>query len=131
MLLRKLPNKGLRDLLVLQEHTMRTNHHALLAPREHNVRPSLVLHESRARSPDDRDDDVVFFVALKGVDIEYGVLPNETRGFQGTLDRVALGVVGSDDLEFLSVFNVTLGHSDDGFHLSFVLSGYTSAQMMI
>ena len=131
MFLRKLPNKCLRDPPVLQEPTMRTNHHTLLTPREHNVRPSLVFHESRARSPDDRDDDVVFFVALEGVDVENGVLPNETRGFQGTLDRVALGVVGSDDLEFLSVFNVTLGHSDDGFHLSFVLSGYTSAQMMI
>ena len=47
---------------------MRANHHALLAPRQHNIRPSLVLHEPWTRSPDDRDNDVVFFVALEGVD---------------------------------------------------------------
>ena len=105
---------------------MRANHHALLAPRQHNIRPSLVLHEPWTRSPDDRDNDVVFFVALEGVDVEHGVLPGETRSFQGALDRVALGVVGSDDLKVLSVFDVPLGHSDDCFHLSFVLSDYVS-----
>ena len=108
---------------------MRANHHALLAPRQHNIRPSLVLHEPWTRSPDDRDNDVVFFVALEGVDVEHCVLPGETRSFQGTLDRVALGVVGSDDLKVLSMFDVTLGHSDDSFHLPFILGGYMSAQM--
>jgi hypothetical protein len=99
MLLRELPNKGLRDVLLLQEQTVGTNHHTLLTPREHDVRPSLVLHEPRGHSPDDRNDDVVCFVTLEGVDVEHGVFPGDSFGFEGVLDRVALGVVGCDDLE--------------------------------
>ena len=59
---------------------MGTNHHALLAPREHDVRSSLIPHEPGSRSSDDRDDNVVFFVSLEGVDVEYGVFPGEARG---------------------------------------------------
>ena len=45
---------------------------------------------------------------------------------ESILDRVALGVVGSDDLEIFSFLEVTLSHSDGRFHFSFVLSNQTS-----
>ena len=70
---------------------------------------------------------MIFFVALEGVNVEHRVFPDETRGLQGVLDRVALGVVGSDDLEFFPVVDITPGNFDDGFHFSFVLSCSTSA----
>ena len=120
--LSKLPNEGPRDGPVLQEPTVGTNHHALLAPRKHDIRSSLVLHEPRSRSPDDRDNDVVLFVSLEGVDVEYGVLPGEAFGLQGVLDRIALGVVGSDDSEFCPFVDVTTGYLHGGFDFSFVLS---------
>ena len=121
MLLSELPDKGLRDVLLLQEQTVGTNHHTLLTPREHDVRPSLVLHEPRGQSPDDRNDDVVRFVTLEGVDVEHGVFPGDSFGFEGVLDRVALSVVGCDDLKGFPFPEVTLGHLYGGFHFSFVL----------
>ena len=81
LLLSKLPNEGPPDAPVVQEPTTGTNNHTLLTPREHNVCPSAVLHEPRGRGPDDRDDDMVFFVTLEGVDVEYRVFPGETRVF--------------------------------------------------
>jgi hypothetical protein len=38
-----------------------------------------------------------------------------------------LGVVGGDDLECFFFLDVTSGHSNDGLHFSFVLSGQMSA----
>jgi hypothetical protein len=126
VLLGELPDKGPRDHLLLQEQTVGTNHHTLLTPREHDVRPSLVLHEPRARSSDDRNNDVVCFVALEGVHVEYCVLPRESCSFESILDRVPLSVVRSDNLEFFSFLEISLGHFDGDFHFSFVLSNQTS-----
>jgi hypothetical protein len=47
--------------------------------------------------------------------------------FESVLDRVALGVIGSDDLEIFSFLDITLGHFYGDFHFSFVLSNQTSA----
>ena len=80
MLLSKPPNEGPRDVPFLQEQTMCTDHHTLLAPRKHDVRPSLVLHESRVRSSNDRNDDMIRLIALEGINIEHSVFPGETRG---------------------------------------------------
>ena len=123
MFLSELPNEGIRYALVQQKPTVGANHHALLTPREHDVRPPLVLHEPWRLSPDYRDDDVVLFVSLKGVDVEYGVFPGETCGFQGVLDRVPLGVVGGDDFELFLLMDITAGYLHSGCDLSFVLSG--------
>jgi hypothetical protein len=68
-----------------------------LHQREHNVRPSLVLHDPWRRGPDYRDDDIVLFVSLEGIDVGRGVLPGEACSFQ---DRVPLGVVGGDGFEY-------------------------------
>jgi hypothetical protein len=104
MFLGELPDEGLRYALVQKKPTVGANHHTLLTPRKHDVRPSLVLHEPRRRGSDYRDDDVVRFVSLKRVDVEHSVFPGEACGFQGVLDRVPLGVVGGDDLnDFLSL----------------------------
>jgi hypothetical protein len=121
MLLSELPDEGLRDVLLLQKQTVGANHHTLLTPGEHDVRPSLVLHEPRGQRPDDRNDDVVCFVTLERVDVEHGVFPGDFFGFEGVLDRVALGVVGCDDLEGFPFPDITLGHFHSGFHFSFVL----------
>ena len=120
--LSKLPNEGLRDALLLQESTMGADHHTLLTPRKHDIRPSLVLHEPRTLSPDDGNDDVVLFIPLEGVDVEHSVFPREICGLQGALDRVALGIVGSDYFERFLFFDVPTGHLDDGFDFSWVLS---------
>lgn len=65
VLLCELSNKRLRHVPVPQELAMSQNYHALLAPREHDIRPPLVLHEPRSRRSDDRDYDVVLFVPLE------------------------------------------------------------------
>ena len=127
MLLSELPNEGLRDAPVLQEPTSRANHHTLLTPREHDVRPSLVLHEPRGLGPDNRNDDMVLFVTLERVNVEYRILPGEFRDLQGALDRVALSVVRSDDLERFSFSDVAPGYLNDGFHFSLVLGRHESA----
>jgi hypothetical protein len=127
VLLGELPDKGPCDGLLLQEQAVGTNHHTLPTPREHDVRPPLVLHEPRGISPDDRNDDVVCFVALEGVNVEYSVLPCESCGLESVLDRVALGVIGSDNLEISSFLEITLSHSYGRFHFPFVLSNQTSA----
>jgi len=80
MLFSKLPEEGPRDTPVLQKLMMRTDHHTLPAPREHDVRTPLVPQEPWGRSPDDRNDDMVFFVPLERVDVEYLVLPGKTCG---------------------------------------------------
>ena len=123
MFFSELPNEGPRYVPSQQKPTVGANHHTLLTPREHNVRPSLVLHEPRRRGSDYRDDDVVLFASLKGVDVEYGVFPCEAGGFQGILDRAPLGVVGSDDFEVFLFLDVTTGYLHHGFDLFFVLSG--------
>ena len=41
------PNERLRYGLVLQKPGVRQDHHTLLAPRQHDVRPSFVHHEPR------------------------------------------------------------------------------------
>jgi hypothetical protein len=127
MFLSKPPDKGPRDALVLQEQAIGTNHHTFLTPREHDVRPTLVPHEPRGRSPDDGNDDVVCFVTLEGVHVEYRVLPSKSGSFEGVLDRVPLGVVWSDDLEVFSFLEISLGHFDSDFHFPFVLSYQMSA----
>jgi len=119
----ELPNKGLRHGPVQQKPTVGANHHTLLTPGEHDVRPPLVHHKPRRRGPDYRDDDVVPFISLKRVDVEYGVFPGEVCCFQRGLDRVPLGVVGGDDLEFLPFSHVTTDYLRDGPDFSFVLSG--------
>jgi len=122
MFLGELSNEGVRNALAQEETTMGANHHTLLTPREHDVRSSLVLHEPWTRGSDDRDDDMIFFVSLEGVDVEYRVFPGETRGLQRVFDRVSLSVVGSDDLELLPFLNVTPSNLYGGFDLSFVLN---------
>ena len=122
MFLSKPSDKGPRNALVLQEQAISTNHHTLLTPGEHNVRPTLVPHEPWGRSPDDRNNDVVCFVTLEGVDVEYSVLPGKSCSFEGVLDRVALGVVWSDYLEVFPFLEISLGHFDSDFHFPFVLS---------
>ena len=128
MLLSELPNKGPRNRLLLQEQAVGTNHHTLLTPREHDVGSPLVRHEPRARSSDDRNDGVVCFVALEGVDVEDRVLPRESCSLESILDRVALGVIGSDDLEVFPFLEITLGHFYGCLHFSFVLSNQMSAK---
>ena len=123
MLLSELPNQGLCHGLLQQEPTVGTNNHTLLTPGEHDVRPSLVLHESRGPSPDNRDDDMVTLVSLKRVDVEHGIFPGEVCRFQRGLDRVPLSVVGGDDLEFLPFSDVTASYLHDSSDFSFVLSG--------
>jgi hypothetical protein len=128
MLLSELPDKGPRNGVPLQEQAVGTNHHTLLTPGEHDVRPSLVRHEPRGISPDDGNDYVVCFVTLEGVDVEYRVLPCESCIFEGVFDRVALGVIGSDDLEIFSFSDITLGKFYGRSHFSFVLSNQASAK---
>ena len=101
MFLGELPNEGVRNAPVQQEPTMGAYHHTLLTPREHYVRSSMILHEPRSLGSDDRDDDVVFFVPLEGVDVEHRVRPDEICGPQRVFYRVSLRVVGGDDFEFL------------------------------
>ena len=121
MFLCELPNEGHRHSLVLEKPAVRQYHHTLLAPRQHDVRPSLVLHEPRRRGSDDRNDDVVFFVSLERVDVEYGVFPRDASGSQRSFDRVSLGVVRGDDLEVFSFIDISTGDLDRSFDLSFVL----------
>ena len=128
MLFSELPNQSLRDAFVLQEPTIRTNHHTLLTPREHDVRPPMILHEPRGLGPNNRNDDVVLFVTLEGVDVENRILPSEIRGLQGALDRVALGIIGSDNLERFSFSDVAPGHLNRSFHFSLVLGKHASAR---
>ena len=128
VLLSELPDKGLRNGVPLQEQAVGTDHHTLLTPREHDIRPSLVRHEPRGISPDDGNDDMVCFVALEGVDVEYRVLPCESCIFEGVLNRVALGVIGSDDLEIFSFPDITLGHFYGCSHFPFVLSDQASGK---
>ena len=123
MFLSELPNQGLRYGPLHQKLTVGADHHTLLAPREHDVRPLLVTHESRGLGSDYRDDDVVPFISLKRVDVEYGIFPSEVCRFQRGLDRVPLGVVGGDDLEFLPFLDVTTSYLHDSSDFSFVLSG--------
>ena len=123
MFFSELPNQSLRHGPLQQEPTVGTNNHTHLTPREHDVRPSLVLHESRGPSPDNRDDDVVTLVSLKRVDVEYGIFPGEVCRFQRGLDRVPLSVVGGDDLEFPPFSDVTTSYLHDSTDFSFVLSG--------
>jgi hypothetical protein len=70
---------------------------------------------------------MVCFVTLEGVDVEYRVLPHESCSFESILDRVALGVVWSDDLEIFFFQDITSGHFYGDFHFSFILSDQTSA----
>ena len=112
MLPTELPDKGLRCVPVLQEQTMRQNHHALLAPREHNVCSPLVPHEPWARRANNRNHDVVFFVSLERVYIEHGVLPRQISRLERVLDRVSLCVVRGDDLEVLVFTDVSFGDLD-------------------
>ena len=52
MFLSELPNQGLRYGPLHQKLTVGADHHTLLAPREHDVRPLLVTHESRGLGSD-------------------------------------------------------------------------------
>ena len=45
---------------------------------------------------------MVRFVPLERVNVEDGVLPDETCSLEGVLDCVSLGVVRGDDLELLA-----------------------------
>jgi len=123
MLLSEFPNQSLRYSLPQQEPTVGANHHTLLAPGEHDVCPPLVHHEPRRRGSDNRDDDVVALVSLKRIDVEHRVFPGEVCSFQRGLDRVPLGVVGGDDLEFLPFSHVTTDYLRDGSDFPFVLNG--------
>ena len=102
---------------------MGQDHHAHLASRKHDVRPPLVRHEAWRRSPDNGNYDVVFLVSLERVDIEHGVFPSETRGLECVLDRVSLGIIWGDNLEFLLLPDVPFSYTDCGFDLALVLSG--------
>jgi hypothetical protein len=128
MLLSELPDKSPRNGVLLQEPAVGTDHHALLTPGEHDICPSLVRHEPWARSPDDGNDDVVCFVTLEGVDVEYSVFPCESRGLESILDRGPLGVIGSDDPEVFLFPDITLGHFYDCLHFSFVLNNQMSTK---
>ena len=121
MLLSELSNKG-RHGRVVQESTVGQDHHALLAPREHDVRPPLVGHKPWRRRPHNGNYDVVFLVSLERVDVEYGVFPNETSGFERVLDRVSLGVIWGDNLEFSPLLHVPVGYIDRSLDFAFVLS---------
>ena len=123
MFLRELPNKGLRHGPVQQKPAVGANNHTLLTPGEHDVRPPVVHHKPWRRGSNYRDDDVVALVSLKRVDVEHGVFPGEVCRFQRGLDRVPLGVVGGDDLEFLPFSHVATDYLRDGPNFSFVLSG--------
>ena len=123
MLLSQHPDQRLRHVPILQELTMGQNHHALLTPRQHHVRPPLVLHEPRNRRPDDRNYDVVLFVPLERVDVEHRVFPGEACGLEGVLDRVPLSVVRGDDSKVFSFSEVTSGDLDRRLDFSFVLNG--------
>ena len=112
VLLTELPDQGLRCALVLQEQTMRQDHHALLAPREHDICSSLVPHEPWFGRANNRNHDVVFLVSLERVDIEHGVLPRQTSRLERILDRVPLRVVRSDDLEVFIFSDITFGDVD-------------------
>lgn len=103
VLLSELPNKGPRNGRPLQEHAMGQNHHALLAPGEHDIRSPLVLHEPWSVRANDGNYDVIVFVPLERVDVEHGVLPSDACGPERVLDRVSLGVVRGDDLEVFSL----------------------------
>ena len=76
----ELPNEGVYDVPLQQEPTIGTNHHALPTPGKHDVRPPMIPHEPWSRCSDDRDDDVVFFVPLERIDVEYGIFPGEICG---------------------------------------------------
>jgi len=128
MLLSELPNEGPRDLCVLQERTIRTDHHTPLTPGEHDVRPPMVLQEPRAHGPGNRNDDMICFVTLEGVNVEYRILPGEICDLQGALNLVALGVVGGDDLVCLSFLDVAPRDSNNGSHFSLILGRYASAR---
>lgn len=122
MLLSELPNERLRHVPVPQELTVGEDHHALLAPRQHHVRPPLVLHEPRNGRPDDRDDDVIFLVPLEGVDVEHRVFPGETRVLERVLDGVSLSVIRSDDFEFFELSEVAFSDFNCGLDFTFVLN---------
>lgn len=47
MHLGELPDERLRHIPIPQELAVGQNHHTLLAPRKHHVRPPLVPHEPR------------------------------------------------------------------------------------
>ena len=123
MHLGELPDERLRHIPIPQELAVGQNHHTLLTPRKHHVRPPLVPHEPRPRRPDDRNHNVIFFVSLEGINVEHGVFPGEVRDLERVLDRVPLGVVGGDDFEVFAFADVTLGNQDCGFDFAFVLNG--------
>ena len=65
---------------------------------------------------------MVFLVSLERVDVEYGVFPDETCGFERVLNRIPLGVIWSDDLEFLPLPEVSSGYTDCSLDFTFVLA---------
>lgn len=123
VLFSELPNERLLHGRSPQKPTMGQNHHTLLAPREHDVRSPLVLHEPRSRGPNDRNYDVIFFVSLKRVNVEDGVLPGEICGLERLLDRVSLSIVGGNDLEAFAFSYIAFRYSDCCLDLALVLRG--------
>ena len=122
VLLSELPNQRLRHRVVLQELTTSQDHHALLAPRKHNVRPPAILHEPRLPRPDDRNYDMVFFISLERVNVKHCVFPDDVRILERVFYRISLSVVRSDDSEVFAFVEVTGGDSNCGFDFAFILN---------
>jgi hypothetical protein len=82
VLLSELPDKGPRDGFFCKNKRL-VQIIILFLHRESMtfVRRWFVMNPG-ARSPDDRNDDVVCFVTLEGVDVEYRVLPCESCGLR-------------------------------------------------
>ena len=64
---------------------------------------------------------MICLVSLERVDIEYCVFPRKALGLQRILNRVSLGIIWGDDLEFFSLSEVSLGHTDSTINFGCVL----------